>query len=188
MSTRCTLSTCVNGNCPGCRNGALYCNDPRCYPNCTDCNTSTSNTTWILTLVILILLVILLILGFAVGFGWFKDRKKASEPKNITVHRHVHNNIPAPVVVKSSPPPITIKSTPSISSISSSKVPSVPSIPSSIKVPKTSLTAQTTQSSLQEALNSRVFSPYISPSVPSSSRVSQYDGVNLAGAGIPRNL
>ena len=42
MSARCSSATCLNGNCQGCRNGTRYCNDPRCYPNCPDCEGITS--------------------------------------------------------------------------------------------------------------------------------------------------
>jgi hypothetical protein len=35
--SRCSAANCLNGNCQGCRNGTIYCNDPRCYPNCPEC-------------------------------------------------------------------------------------------------------------------------------------------------------
>lgn len=41
MSSRCLSNSCKNGNCEGCRNGSKYCNDPRCYPNCPDCDNET---------------------------------------------------------------------------------------------------------------------------------------------------
>ncbi len=70
MSSRCSSSTCLNGNCQGCRNGSKYCNDPRCYPNCPDCSGETSINSiskrstwqWILLVIITVLAVFLLIL------------------------------------------------------------------------------------------------------------------------------
>jgi len=30
-------TTCPDGNCIGCKNGQVWCQDPRCDPQCTDC-------------------------------------------------------------------------------------------------------------------------------------------------------
>ena len=77
------MSNCSqNPNGPGCRNGELYCNDPRCYPNCENCSTTTSSGNWIIITIILILLGVLLVMAFIVGFDWYKKTKKAQEPKN----------------------------------------------------------------------------------------------------------
>lgn len=109
MSNRCSTSTCLNGNCPGCKNGVLFCEDPRCFPNCQDCNTNTaSNSNWILITVILILLGILLLLAVVVGFGWFTDRKKAMEPKELTVNKHIHTVTPPPIIVSSPTPVVNV--------------------------------------------------------------------------------
>lgn len=102
MSNPCTASTCLNGNCPGCRNGVQNCFDPRCYPKCPGCNVSTtSNTNWIIIVIILGLLAILLILSFIIGYDWYMKGKKAGEPKNVTINKHVHNVKPPSVVVSS---------------------------------------------------------------------------------------
>ena len=91
MSSRCVSSpTCPNGNCVGCRNGSLFCNDPRCYPDCPDCNIKVGNSNWVLNMIILILLGVLLIVSFIVIYDWYKSRNKAAEPKNITINRHIH--------------------------------------------------------------------------------------------------
>ncbi len=38
MSLRCKdPNKCPNGNCIGCTNGKLHCNDTNCYPSCTGC-------------------------------------------------------------------------------------------------------------------------------------------------------
>ena len=111
MSNPCAALSCLNGNCPGCKNGTLYCEDPRCYPNCSGCNTKPpSSSNWILITLILILLGILLILALVVGFGWFQDRKKASEPKKVTVNKHIHTMVPPPISVSSPAPVININS------------------------------------------------------------------------------
>ena len=70
MSSYCSSSTCLNGNCPGCRNGSKYCNDPRCYPDCPDCSSETSISCvkkrstwdWILLIVVTVLAIVLLVL------------------------------------------------------------------------------------------------------------------------------
>jgi hypothetical protein len=108
MSTNpCDPSVCPGGNCIGCSNGQLNCNDPRCYPNCKNCNTKTSSSNWIIVTIILVLLGVLLVMAFIVGFDLYKKGKKAAEPKKITVNKHIHTVKQAPIVV-SSPPPIVI--------------------------------------------------------------------------------
>ena len=103
MSNRCIASaSCVNGNCVGCKNGNLYCNDPRCYPNCPDCKTDVpSSSNWILITVILVLLGFLLILAFIIGYDWYFARKSAAEPKNITVNKTIHQINPPSIVMNS---------------------------------------------------------------------------------------
>lgn len=100
MSNPCSATTCLNGNCPGCRNGQLYCSDPRCYPNCAGCTTSegSNSNNWIIVTIILVLLGVLLVMGFIVGYSWYKDRQKANEPKTITVNKHTHTVVPQPTV------------------------------------------------------------------------------------------
>ena len=101
MSNPCLASTCLNGNCAGCRSGTIWCDDPRCFPNCANCpNTSSNNNSWLIT-IILVLLGVLLVIGFIIGYSWYKDRKKASEPKRVTVNKHNHTIVPAPIVVTS---------------------------------------------------------------------------------------
>ena len=120
MSNPCAASTCLNGNCSGCKNGVLYCEDPRCYPNCSNCNTPVpSNSNWMLVMIILILLGILLIMSFVIGYDLYWSKKKASEPKNLTVNKHVHSINPTPIVVSSpmvAPPVTSVVSSPIISS------------------------------------------------------------------------
>lgn len=108
MSNPCLATTCLNGNCVGCRSGAVWCDDPRCFPNCPNCpNTSSNNNSWLVT-IILVLLGVLLVIAFIIGYSWYRDRQKASEPKRVTVNKHNHTIVPAPIVVTSvaSAPPV----------------------------------------------------------------------------------
>ena len=83
MSTRCSSSTCINGNCQGCKNGVKYCNDPRCYPNCPDCSAETSvkcvsrrdGWDWWLIIIITVLSIIALILIGLMAWGWYNPDK-----------------------------------------------------------------------------------------------------------------
>jgi len=101
------MSNCSeNPNGPGCLNGQVYCNDPRCFPNCPNCSTNTSSGNWIIITIILILLGVLLVMAFIIGFDWYKKTKKAAEPKNITVNKHIHNIKQPDVVV--SPTVVTV--------------------------------------------------------------------------------
>ena len=127
MSNPCLASTCLNGNCVGCRGGTIWCDDPRCFPNCANCpntSTSTNNHSWMVT-IILVLLAVLLVISFIIGYSWYKDRQRASEPKRVTVNKHLHTVVP-PAIVVSSPPPIA----PVVASVVPSVVPSVPIVSS----------------------------------------------------------
>ena len=41
--SHCAASNCKNGNCIGCKDGKKWCDDPRCYPYCRDCNLTPSS-------------------------------------------------------------------------------------------------------------------------------------------------
>jgi hypothetical protein len=68
--SRCSSSSCLNGNCEGCKNGVKFCNDPRCFPDCPDCEdekkkvcvTKRDGIDWTLIIIIGILALLLLIL------------------------------------------------------------------------------------------------------------------------------
>lgn len=106
--------TCPGGNCAGCRGGNLYCNDPRCYPNCPNCNTSPTTTTtttssWWLVMIILILAILLLIFLFIMGYDYWNKHKAAMEPKNVIVNKHIHSvKGPPPVVVSQAQPQMIV--------------------------------------------------------------------------------
>lgn len=66
--------TCPEGNCPGCKNGQLFCSDPRCSPYCPQCPVDDShhqagNLTFLL--IILGLASVLAIFWFAYGPSFF---------------------------------------------------------------------------------------------------------------------
>lgn len=86
MSNRCMSETCLNGNCPGCKNGEKYCEDPRCYPDCPDCSGETKlyclggRTGWDWTLIIIIgvLVLLVLVLFIVMGVRW-RSQKTTTE-------------------------------------------------------------------------------------------------------------
>jgi len=75
MSAYCSSPSCLNGNCPGCKNGSKFCNDPRCYPDCPDCSGETEleclggRTGWDWTIIIIIGILVLLVLILFVSMG-----------------------------------------------------------------------------------------------------------------------
>lgn len=117
MSNRCAdTSNCPDGNCEGCKNGEIFPDDPRCYPDCPDAKVTTSSGNWIIITIILILLGALLVMAFIVGFDWFNKSKKAAEPKNVTVNKHIHNIKQPSIVVSPAPAPMVTTVTPVITS------------------------------------------------------------------------
>ena len=95
------ICDCPGGNCPpGCINGQVNCFDPRCYPNCKNCNNKTSSSNWIIITIILVLLGVLLVMSFVVGFDLYKKTIKAAEPKNIIVNKHIHS-VKQPILISS---------------------------------------------------------------------------------------
>lgn len=109
MSARCSSMTCLNGNCQGCRNGTRYCNDPRCYPNCPDCEGITSEkceskrsgTEWGLQIAITVLAVVALGLMLWGYFSYRRQLKKEEGDEETTeltsFQRITTTNIPGSV-------------------------------------------------------------------------------------------
>jgi hypothetical protein len=61
---------CPEGNCEGCKNGQIWCQDPRCAPYCSDCqvpiqydNFVTSVTFSIIFLILLLAFIIFVFFG-----------------------------------------------------------------------------------------------------------------------------
>ena len=62
--------TCPDGNCPGCKNGQTWCQDPRCSPFCRNCAMQQDhdfNGTIVVIVIIICLLAILFIMWYAYG-------------------------------------------------------------------------------------------------------------------------
>lgn len=108
--SRCSSSSCLNGNCEGCKNGTQWCEDPRCFPDCPSCssssnaagvNTTTSKVlTWILIGLVVLLLILLII------WAW---RKPASEvqpvaSETVMTRTQYMSPTPRPVVVETARP------------------------------------------------------------------------------------
>lgn len=61
--TRCGNNIfCEGGDCIGCRNGTIWCDDPRCNPHCTDCFADRNSNKFVTLIFIAIILCLLLIL------------------------------------------------------------------------------------------------------------------------------
>ena len=72
----CNNVTCPDGNCIGCKNGEVWCQDPRCCPNCPGeaCiypEDHDFNATMIIILIIICLVTILFIVWFVYGPQFF---------------------------------------------------------------------------------------------------------------------
>ena len=64
--SQCQSFTCPDGNCPGCKNGQLYCKDSRCAPYCSGCQMlpqyeAFGYTVITITLIFLVILLAILI-------------------------------------------------------------------------------------------------------------------------------
>jgi hypothetical protein len=59
--------TCPNGECSGCKNGQVWCQDPRCQPYCPNCNI-TRNHEFNVNMTVIIILICLIALLFIVWF------------------------------------------------------------------------------------------------------------------------
>ena len=66
-------------------------------------NNNNDNTNRTIVIIILVLLLILLVLAFIVGYSWYKDRKSASEPKRVTINKHIHTVAPTQFMEASVP-------------------------------------------------------------------------------------
>lgn len=83
----CQKADCLNGNCPGCRNGNLWCGDTRCHPNCEDC--PKNDNTFITFVIIVFVIFALFLLGFLIYAIW-----KANRSDEITHHYVIGSSHP----------------------------------------------------------------------------------------------
>lgn len=59
--------TCPDGNCVGCQNGAVWCQDPRCDPYCANCAPPPDHelaTSLTIAVIILLLVAIIIIIWY----------------------------------------------------------------------------------------------------------------------------
>lgn len=71
MSNHCSDPvSCKDGNCPGCKDGQLYCSDPRCSPYCQDCAFPVQTHDFNGGMVIVVILICLIAIFFIVWFVW----------------------------------------------------------------------------------------------------------------------
>lgn len=71
--------TCPNGNCEGCKDGVLWCQDPRCQPYCPECSIPKDHdfAVWTMFLIIVLILIALIaIMLFAYGPKIFYHSKQ----------------------------------------------------------------------------------------------------------------
>ena len=98
MSSYCLSNECVNGNCPGCKNGMPYCEDPRCFPNCPNCPNSNSSSNgwgwWWYIIIIIVIIIIIIFLFFAL-----RRRKPVCSKQPVTQHQQVIYELsPEPII------------------------------------------------------------------------------------------
>lgn len=68
--------TCPNGNCPGCRNGQVWCQDPRCVGSCPDCfydpdRERTEGLMIMLIVVIMLFVLIIIVVNYGHRFWYY---------------------------------------------------------------------------------------------------------------------
>lgn len=74
----CSTITCPNGNCIGCRGGNLWCQDPRCAPNCPGCQSN--NSTWSVIVIIFVIIIGLILIGAVIWIYWRSRRPAKLTP------------------------------------------------------------------------------------------------------------
>jgi len=68
--SHCTFETCKGGNCSGCKDGKLWCEDPRCTPYCRECqNKEGHDEAGVFLFVTLILIFTFIVGGLLVVYG-----------------------------------------------------------------------------------------------------------------------
>lgn len=68
--THCSGQTCRDGNCEGCKDGKLCCDDPRCSPYCRECELPKHHETGGLYLTVSIGIILAIIIAILlIGYG-----------------------------------------------------------------------------------------------------------------------
>ncbi len=142
----CQNTDCQDGNCPGCKNGNLWCDDPRCHPNCEDC--PLNDNTFVTFLIVIFVIFGLLLLGFIIYAIWKGNRPDEINP-HYTLESHPPSSQSIPVssvngdnpvsFVSSSPiirPPTIVTSTSSINPVQSAPLSSSSMITGFERIPR----------------------------------------------------
>lgn len=74
----CSGPSCPNGNCIGCRNGNLWCQDPRCAPNCPGCQSNVN--TWSNIVIIFVIIIGFVLIGTVIWLYWRSNRSAKLTP------------------------------------------------------------------------------------------------------------
>ena len=86
-------SECPGGNCEGCKDGARFCDDPRCRPNCKDC--AQSQSLGLFVFIVIGILIFILILGY---FIWYRhmevEKAGAFEESRYCSPQNIYNKQP----------------------------------------------------------------------------------------------
>ncbi len=69
---------CPGGNCEGCRDGARFCEDPRCSPNCKDCEPSQNRGLFVF--IVIVILIFVIIFGYVI---WHRHMEVESVEESI---------------------------------------------------------------------------------------------------------
>ena len=62
MSHCSNQNICPNGSCTGCKDGNLWCSDPRCTPYCPECEMPKNHETIVAFLVIVVVIILTIII------------------------------------------------------------------------------------------------------------------------------
>ena len=87
MSSNCSSVDCLDDNCEGCKNGEKFCEDPRCYPDCPNCEGETSlkcinrRDAWDWSLISIIGILVLVVFILIVVMGWNWNSSKTTNGK-----------------------------------------------------------------------------------------------------------
>lgn len=87
MTTHCQSPLCPNGNCTGCQNGQVWCQDPTCAPYCSQCTIPSNfdtNVNMVMIIIIISLLTILFIVWFMYGPGFFEPHDDDARAEMLT--------------------------------------------------------------------------------------------------------
>jgi len=86
------LVTCPDGNCPGCNDGNLWCDDSRCHPHCEDC--PETNSQGLATSTVVIIIIVVFILVMLIGLWAYRGYQEPGEIPGFVPDHMKYNNCP----------------------------------------------------------------------------------------------